>query len=79
MYELEFFSLLCKVAQDVLLFEDQEEFLELTLLSFEVNMLLPTGLSRIITWVLRHLVHLSQLWGGPAPNLQGILVDSWIQ
>ena len=60
MYELKFFSLLCIVAQDVLLFEDQEEFLKLTLLSFEVKMLLPTGLSRIITRVFRHLVHLSQ-------------------
>jgi hypothetical protein len=51
MYELDFLSLLSIVAQDVLLFEDQEEFLEVTLLSFEVYMLLPTRLCRNITRV----------------------------
>ena len=60
MYELEFLSLLCIVAQNILLFEDQVESLEVTLLSFEVYMLLPTRFCRIITRVFRRLVHLSR-------------------
>ena len=76
MYELDFLSLLSIVAQDVLLFEDEEEFLEVTLLSFEVYMLLPTRLCRNITRVFRRLVNLSQFRRGPAPYLLGMMMDS---
>jgi hypothetical protein len=76
MYELEFLSLLGVVTKDVLLFEDQEEFFEVTLLSFEVYMLLPTRLCRNITKVFRRLVNLSQFRRDPAPYLLGMMMDS---